>query len=208
MGSGASDTAKSSTAKYDTAKSSTAKSDTTAYSAETGTASGNGTTVTFAIGKGLSGHSWLPVAGTPNGITMQGHADRRNLFYSAETNAAIYPTGMEEGMVYTVGTMLRPIPKNTDIAAAVGAEATVSSADSVPREIGALASGIAGGQTTGGAMALALSTWLHSEGWFSHGLQGEHPSMAGHGSHRLLSMLQGSGMIGDGEQYALSLIHI
>ena len=105
-------------------------------------------------------------------------------------------------MVYTVGTMLRPIPKNTDIAAAVGAEATVSSADSVPREIGALASGIAGGQTTGGAMALALSTWLHSEGWFSHGLQGEHPSMAGHGSHRLLSMLQGSGMIGDGEQYA------
>lgn len=197
MGSGASDTAK-----YDTAKSSTAKSDTTAYSAETGTASGNGTTVTFAIGKGLSGHSWLPVAGTPSGITMQGRADRRNLFYSAETNAAIYPTGMEEGMVYTVGTMLRPIPKNTDIAAAVGAEATVSSADSVPREIGALASGIAGGQTTGGAMALALSTWLHSEGWFSHGLQGEHPSMAGHGSHRLLSMLQGSGMVGDGEQYA------
>lgn len=197
MGSGASDTAK-----YDTAKSSTAKSDTTAYSAETGTASGNGTTVTFAIGKGLSGHSWLPVAGTPSGITMQGHADRRNLFYSAETNTAIYPTGMEEGMVYTVGTMLRPIPKNTDIAAAVGAEATVSSADSVPREIGALASGIAGGQTTGGAMALALSTWLHSEGWFSHGLQGEHPSMAGHGSHRLLSMLQGSGMVGDGEQYA------
>lgn len=197
MGSGASDTAK-----YDTAKSSTAKSDTTAYSAETGTASGNGTTVTFAIGKGLSGHSWLPVAGMPSGITMQGRADRRNLFYSAETNAAIYPTGMEEGMVYTVGTMLRPIPKNTDIAAAVGAEATVSSADSVPREIGALASGIAGGQTTGGAMALALSTWLHSEGWFSHGLQGEHPSMAGHGSHRLLSMLQGSGMVGDGEQYA------
>lgn len=202
MGSGASDTAKYDTAKYDTAKSSTSKSDTTAYSAETGTASGNGTTVTFAIGKGLSGHSWLPVAGTPNGITMQGHADRRNLFYSAETNAAIYPTGMEEGMVYTVGTMLRPIPKNTDIAAAVGAEATVSSADSVPREIGALASGIAGGQTTGGAMAQALSTWLHSEGWFSHGLQGEHPSMAGHGSHRLLSMLQGSGMVGDGEQYA------
>ena len=197
MGSGASDTAK-----YDTAKSSTAKSDTTAYSAETGTASGNGTTVTFAIGKGLSGHSWLPVAGTPSGITMQGHADRRNLFYSAETNAAIYPTGMEEGMVYTVGTMLRPLPKNTDIAAAAGAEATVSSADSVPREIGALASGIAGGQTTGGAMAQALSTWLHSEGWFSHGLQGEHPSMAGHGSHRLLSMLQGSGMVGDGEQYA------
>lgn len=192
MGSGASDTAK-----YDTAK-----SDTTAYGAETGTASGNGTTVTFAIGKGLSGQSWLPVAGTPSGITMQGHADRRNLFYSAETNAAIYPTGMEEGMVYTVGTMLRPIPKNTDIAAAVGAEATVSSTDSVPREIGALASGIAGGQTTGGAMALALSTWLHSEGWFSHGLQGEHPSMAGHGSHRLLSMLQGSGMVGDGEQYA------
>ena len=202
MGSGASDTAKYDTAKSSTAKSSTAKSDTTAYSTETGTASGNGTTVTFAIGKGLSGHSWLPVAGTPSGITMQGRADRRNLFYSAETNAAIYPTGMEEGMVYTVGTMLRPIPKNTDIAAAVGAKTTVSSADSVPREIGALASGIAGGQTTGGAMALALSTWLHSEGWFSHGLQGEHPSMAGHGSHRLLSMLQGSGMVGDGEQYA------
>lgn len=197
MGSGASDTAM-----YDTAKSDTAKSDTTAYSTETGTASGNGTTVTFAIGKGLSGHSWLPVAGTPSGITMRGHADRCNLFYSAETNAAIYPTGMEEGMVYTVGTMLRPIPKNTDIAAAVGAKTTVSSADSVPREIGALASGIAGGQTTGGAMALALSTWLHSEGWFSHGLQGEHPSMAGHGSHRLLSMLRGSGMVGDGEQYA------
>lgn len=56
MGSGASDTAK-----YDTAKSSTAKSDTTAYSAETGTASGNGTTVTFAIGKGLP-----TIAGCPS----------------------------------------------------------------------------------------------------------------------------------------------
>lgn len=199
-----SSTAEPNTNKPNTDKPNTAESAMTAYDAEARTTSGRGgtSTVTFTIGKGLSGHSWLPIAGTPNSITMQNRWDRRKLFYSAETNAAIYPTGMEEGMAYTVSTMLQAIPEDADIAAATSAGAAASSPGNVPREIGALATSIAGGQTTGGAMALALAKWLHSEGWFSHGLQGEHASLAGHGSHRMLSMLQGSGMVGDGEQYA------
>lgn len=158
--------------------------------------------VTFTIGEGLAGHSWLPIAGAPDSIRLLGSGNRYDLFYSAETNAAIYPGGMPEGMTYTVEGDIQPMPSDADIAAAAIAKSVSPSAGTVPQEIGTLASSIAGGRTDGGATAQALCEWLRSEGWFSHGLHGEHPSVAGHGSHRMLSMLRETGLVGDSEQFA------
>lgn len=159
-------------------------------------------TVTFTIGEGFAGRSWLPIAGTPDSIRLHGAGNRDNLFYSAETNAAIYPGGMPDGMTYTVEGRMQSMPSDADIAASASAKRASPSAGIVPQEIGTLASSIAGGRTDGGAMAQALCEWLRSEGWFSHGLHGEHPSLAGHGSHRMLSMLRETGLVGDSEQYA------
>lgn len=158
--------------------------------------------VTFTIGEGLAGHRWLPIAGTPDSIRLLGSGERDNLFYSTETNAAIYPDGMTEGMTYTVEGLIQPMPSDADIAASTSATSVSSPAGTVPQEIGTLASSIAGGRTDDGAMAQALCEWLRSEGWFSHGLHGEHPSLAGHGSHRMLSMLRETGLVGDSEQFA------
>ncbi len=51
----------------------------------------------------------------------------------------------------------------------------------------------------------ALADTLKDSGWFSHGLEGDHPSDAGHGNYRINKLLAGTAMVGDSEQYASAM---
>ena len=68
-----------------------------------------------------------------------------------------------------------------------------------------LATAIAGGQSKGGEAAQSLADKLRESGWFSHGLNGDYPSRAGHGNYRIDQLLAGSAMVGDSEQYASAM---
>ena len=68
-----------------------------------------------------------------------------------------------------------------------------------------LATAIAGGQSKGGEAAQSLADRLRESGWFSHGLNGDYPSRAGHGNYRIDQLLAGSAMVGDSEQYASAM---
>src|SRR5690606_22673463 len=50
-----------------------------------------------------------------------------------------------------------------------------------------------------------IETALSSNGYFSHGLEGEAPSRPGHGAARLITMLDSDQMTGDAEQYAAAM---
>ena len=52
---------------------------------------------------------------------------------------------------------------------------------------------------------LFRSDKLRESGWFSHGLNGDYPSRAGHGNYRIDQLLAGSAMVGDSEQYASAM---
>jgi hypothetical protein len=56
-----------------------------------------------------------------------------------------------------------------------------------------------------GLSAQRIANGLRTSGWFSHGLSGDYPSLAGHGSSRLSSLLNGTSMVGDSEQYASAM---
>ncbi len=51
----------------------------------------------------------------------------------------------------------------------------------------------------------ALETFLAEGGFFSHGLEGEVLSRAGHTSERITTLIGGDQMIGDDEQYAVAM---
>lgn len=180
------------------------------------------TTVTFTAEKTLAGSNWLPIAGVPRSVAIHTAGDGvgaaagtgtepdsvstgsagHGVFYHAETNSAVYPAGMPDRLTYTVIGPLTALPSDAEIASAKATSPKPASLKDVPGAIGTLAASVAGGQDTGGETAQALAKWLHAEGWFSHGSSDEHPSLAGHGSHRIAAMLSGEGMVGDSEQYA------
>ena len=75
----------------------------------------------------------------------------------------------------------------------------------MPDCVDKLATAIAGGQSKGGEAAQSLADKLRESGWFSHGLNGDYPSRAGHGNYRIDQLLAGSAMVGDSEQYASAM---
>ncbi|NHB85256.1 transglutaminase domain-containing protein [Tessaracoccus sp. HDW20] len=75
----------------------------------------------------------------------------------------------------------------------------------MPEIVLSRARAIAGEGTTGGAAALALESVLRTEGYFSHGQADEAVSLPGHSERRLITLFEGTEMVGDHEQYAVAM---
>ena len=76
-----------------------------------------------------------------------------------------------------------------EIAKANASSISQPKAEDVPDCVDKLATAIAGGQSKGGEAAQALADKLRESGWFSHGLNGDYPSRAGHGNYRIDQLL-------------------
>lgn len=172
---------------------------------------------TFTIGEGLEG-IWLPVAGNLEWVDIQGKVStvkqRGHVYANAEADAAMLSGGMERGLRYRVrGTLPHEWPEATIDQAQAG---TLSQPDArhVPDEVTRLAAQLAANRGTDdvasadrsdGGTARIMADWLSEHGWFSHGLDAEHPSLPGHGSRRIADLLDGGIMVGDSEQYASAM---
>lgn len=159
-------------------------------------------TATFRIGEGLSG-SWLPLAGI--GSEIAGEGIGAPVYYHADTATAMLSNGLVGGSSYTQSGSLPSQPSDTLIGQAEATPPKPYETDMVPDAVCRLAIDIAGGQSTAGASALALARTLRQSGWFSHGLEGDYPSAAGHGNYRITDLLEGEVMVGDSEQYASAM---
>ncbi|NMN01631.1 DUF3488 and transglutaminase-like domain-containing protein [Bifidobacterium panos] len=161
-------------------------------------------TATFTVGEGLT-DAWLPLSGSVSSLTFANRKDAGSFYYNTDTSSALYPARTSPGLTYTETGMIPSTPSNEDIDKAEVASISQPQAQDVPGSVGKLATAIAGGESKGGKAARALASRLNSEGWFSHGLEGDYPSLPGHGNYRIDKLLAGTAMVGDSEQYASAM---
>ncbi|MGN0108803.1 MAG: DUF3488 and transglutaminase-like domain-containing protein [Bifidobacterium sp.] len=168
------------------------------------TAEGKRFTATFTVDKGLTDY-WLPIAGAASNVRFAKTSDADSFYYNTDTMSSIYSARTYAGLSYTETGVIPRMPTDEEIAKAATCPISQPKAEDVPDSVDKLANATAGGQASGGKAAQAIAKQLKESGWFSHGLDGDYPSSAGHGNYRIDQLLAGSAMVGDSEQYASAM---
>ncbi|MFE6736611.1 transglutaminaseTgpA domain-containing protein [Microbacterium sp. NPDC057650] len=163
-------------------------------------------TMRFTIGdyKGV----WLPDTGSVSQITFEGDRAedlRRNTYYNPSTGTAVAVPGLKRGDAYTLQTILPTAVEDSQLADAKFGVVPKSKQTNVPEDLATLAAETVEDAKTPIEQVRALETFLAEGGYFSHGLEGEVISRAGHGAERITTLLGGQQMIGDDEQYAVTM---
>ncbi|WEV75672.1 transglutaminase domain-containing protein [Bifidobacterium sp. ESL0800] len=164
------------------------------------TAQGQHFKATFKVHKGFS-EQWLPLAGAATSVGLNGE----NFYYNMGTDSAIVPNTPLGGQTYTESGIIPEVPVQQQVTHAHAQRITQPAAKDIPDSASKLAPALTGKQSSDGATAQTLATALKTKGWFSHGLAGDYPSLPGHGNFRIDSMLGGTAMVGDSEQYASAM---
>lgn len=150
---------------------------------------------------------WMPQAGLVSEFGFTGDdadALRRSTYYSTGSGTAVVTQGLTQGDSYTVQTTVPADYSDEQLAEAEFGSVRLPKNDNVP-ELSTLAGEIVSEAETPAEQALALATYLSEEGFFSHGLEGEAISRAGHTSERISTLIGGDQMVGDDEQYAVAM---
>ena len=167
-----------------------------------------GTPVTIHVEVDALDTVWLPDAGQMTSVTFEGDRAedlRRSAYYNDATGTAVVTAGVQRGVAYTFDALLPQTPSDEQLADADFAPVRMPDQDDVPTEFAEIASDMVADATTPIEQARALQQSLSQDGFFSHGLEGQVLSRAGHGAERITTLLGGQQMIGDDEQYAVAM---
>ncbi|AKV54996.1 transglutaminase-like domain-containing protein [Bifidobacterium actinocoloniiforme] len=159
---------------------------------------------TFHVHAGL-GPGLMPSVGHAERFDRAQAVPLDQAYYDAASAAALAPAGLAGPFSYREQGHLPPRPPSRQaIASARAAPVTQPPLNRPPAGLTQAANRFAGTTpgVSAGRKALNLADALRSEGWFSHGLAGDYPSQAGHGSYRIERMLRADALVGDSEQYA------
>ncbi|MBT1176553.1 transglutaminase domain-containing protein [Bifidobacterium callimiconis] len=170
----------------------------------TDTTKGKSFTATFTVHNGLS-DVWMPLAGTASSVSFGSDDLSQSFYYNTGTESALLSTGLRANLTYTERGVITAQPNSRQIAGADAAAVNQPKAQDVPESVKSTATSYAGGESKDGAAAQKLADKLKDNGWFSHGLQGDYPSLPGHGAYRIDLLLGGDAMVGDSEQYASAM---
>ncbi|MGO1583296.1 MAG: transglutaminase-like domain-containing protein, partial [Actinomycetaceae bacterium] len=146
---------------------------------------------------------WVPVAGEISDITFTSErstALQRSLYVNPAAGVGLTEAGLQPGDTYTLSAAPVERPDIGSLEAAPVRDDALPEV-AVPDSVATEASVLAADATTTLARIQAVESGLR-QGYFSHGLEGDTPSLAGHGAARLDAMLTGPAMVGDEEQYA------
>ncbi|MFK3576385.1 DUF3488 and transglutaminase-like domain-containing protein [Bifidobacterium thermacidophilum] len=168
------------------------------------TAEGKRFTAKFTVDKGLIDY-WLPIAGAASSVQFANTSDVDSFYYNTDTMSSIYSARTYAGLSYTETGIIPRMPTDKEIVNAAISLISQPKAEDVPDSVDKLANATADGQASGGEAAQSIAKQLKESGWFSHGLDGDYPSSAGHGNYRIDQLLAGSAMVGDSEQYASAM---
>lgn len=167
-----------------------------------------GATTTLQVTiESLSG-VWLPDAGAVREFAFDGERGeqlRRAAHYNDATGTAVTTIGVEPGDQYTVETVLPDHPSDAALADVPFAPLKMPTQTGIPENIAELASEATVDAETPIERVRALEDWLSTDGFFSHGLEGEALSPSGHGAGRIISMFAADELVGDDEQYAVAM---
>ncbi|MBW8762995.1 MAG: transglutaminase domain-containing protein [Microbacterium sp.] len=151
---------------------------------------------------------WMPDAGAVSQIDFTGkRADelRRSGYYNNDTGTAVVTAKLTSGDTYTVDTVIPAKLDDTQLADVDFGKVALPKQSNVPEELTSLAAETVAGAESPIEQVRALETFLADGGFFSHGLEGEVLSRAGHTSERISTLIGGDQMIGDDEQYAVAM---
>lgn len=151
---------------------------------------------------------WLPDVGAPREFDFSGAraADlARSAYFNDATGTAVAPVGLAAGDSYALSTVIPTVPSDAALADVPFAAVKVPKQSGIPEKIADLASAATADAETPIARARALESWLHTDGFFSHGLADDVLSLSGHGTNRITSLFASDQMIGDDEQYAVAM---
>ncbi|MCC2308041.1 transglutaminase family protein [Cellulomonas chengniuliangii] len=147
---------------------------------------------------------WLPTVGQARAVDVDGSA-AADVRYNDATGSAVLTSGLRPGLAYTLDVVIPDEPSDEVIGDASTASVVVPTAVAVPDAVAVAAASVARDAGTPVEIARSLQKALAEDGFFSHGLGGDYPSLSGHGADRLTSLLGGDLMVGDGEQYASAM---
>lgn len=168
----------------------------------------DGTPVTLHVEIGALDGVWMPDAGAVRSVTFDGdRADdlRRSAHYNESTGTGVVTLRLQEGDAYTLETVLPSEPSDEALAATPFAPLRMPKQVGVPQSFADTASKAVSEATTPIEQVRALQSMLADGGYFSHGLEGQPLSRAGHGAERITSLLEAQQMVGDDEQYATAM---
>ncbi|QMU97074.1 transglutaminase domain-containing protein [Microbacterium esteraromaticum] len=151
---------------------------------------------------------WLPGASVVDDVRFDGdRADelRRSAYSNPATDTTIVTAGLKKGDAYTVDAVIVPKISDEQLKEAKFANIRQKVSPYSPEDLSATAADIVTDAETPIEQARALETYFADGGFFSHGLEGEVMSRAGHTAERISTLLGGDQMIGDDEQYAVAM---
>ncbi len=171
----------------------------------TGAQPGEPVTVQVEIGD-LTG-VWLPDAGQLTGLVFDGErADRLadGLHYNRATGTALSTSGVQPGDSYTFTAQLPAVPTSDQLQDAKLAQLRTPTPQLVSDAVVNLHAEEVDTAAPGLAQVRKIETFLRT-GYFSHGTEVEHRSPSGHSNWRLTQMLSAQQLVGDQEQYAVTM---
>ncbi|BDR53417.1 hypothetical protein KIM372_13240 [Bombiscardovia nodaiensis] len=160
-------------------------------------------TAQFTVEPQLRG-PWLPTVGQSTEYQRLRGITRGQIYYSTHHQAAAANPKPARQYSYQLSGRAPLQPSRSSIVSRQTAPATNNAATHLPPSLSQATDRIVGKhpRASGGALALTIAEYLRQEGYLSHGLAGDAPSLAGHGTYRLEQMLQANHLVGDSEQYA------
>ncbi|WEK61959.1 MAG: transglutaminaseTgpA domain-containing protein [Candidatus Microbacterium colombiense] len=151
---------------------------------------------------------WMPTAGALTDIEFDGaRADelRRSTYVNTETGTAVATPSLTKGDEYTVDAVMPDEYSDEQLAEVEFGTVSMPKQSNVPEELTSLAAETISDAETPIESVRALESFLSEGGFFSHGLEGEVLSRAGHTSERISTLIGGDQMVGDDEQYAVAM---
>ncbi|MFB8387059.1 transglutaminase family protein [Microbacterium sp. NPDC055910] len=167
-----------------------------------------GTPVTLRFDMGEWDNVWMPGAGEIAEVQFDGpRADdlRRSAHYNESTRTGVVTGRLTTGDGYTIDTTLPAQPSDERLSGEAFAPVKLPKQEGVPQDLADIAAKAVAEANTPIEQARALESFLADGGFFSHGLEGEVLSRAGHGAERILTLVDADQMIGDDEQYATAM---
>lgn len=167
-----------------------------------------GTRASIHVEIGALSTVWLPDAGALTSIEFDGERGedlRRAAYYNDATGTGVVTTRLTRGDAYTFDTLLPEVPSDEQLADRDFAPLSMPDQDGVPTTFSETAADIVADANTPIEQVRALQQTLSQDGFFSHGLEGQVLSRAGHGAERISTLLNGDQWVGDDEQYAVAM---
>jgi hypothetical protein len=171
-------------------------------------AGAEGVPVTLNIAVDEYNAVWMPTAGELSEIRFTGDRAeelRRGTYVNTGTGTAVSTVKLQKGDEYSVDAVMPSAPDDDQLADVDFGSVAKPKQSNVPEELTALAAETVASAESPIEQVRALESFLSEGGFFSHGLEGEVLSRAGHTSERITTLIGGDQMIGDDEQYAVAM---